>query len=81
LWAASWKHRDIAEIGRPKAADILTGSTKELTDHLRCTKTANVDPWRVDICFPPESGDRGVSGLQQYCNDNGDGTPVIHLGS
>jgi hypothetical protein len=63
MWGASWKHCDIAEIGRHKTTDILTGSTKELTDHLCCTKTAGVDQWKIDICFPPESGVRGVSGL------------------
>lgn len=68
MWGASWKHCDIAEIGRHKTADILTGSTKELTDHLCCTKTVGVDQWKIDICFPPESGVRGVSGLQEYCN-------------
>jgi len=68
MWGTSWKHSDIAEIGRHKTADILTGSTKELTDHLCCTKTAGVDQWKIDICFLPESGVRGVSGLQEYCN-------------
>jgi hypothetical protein len=38
-----WKHCDIAEIGRYETADILTGSRKELTVHLCCTKTADVD--------------------------------------
>jgi hypothetical protein len=48
---------------REKAADILTGSTKELTVHLCCTKAEAVDQWEIDICFPLESGVRGVSGL------------------
>jgi hypothetical protein len=43
MWGASWKHCDIAEIGRYETADILTGSRKELTVHLCCTKTADVD--------------------------------------
>ena len=68
MWGTSWKHCGIVEIGRHRTADILTGSTKELTDHLCCTKTAGVDQWKNDICFPPESGVRGVSGLQEYCN-------------
>ena len=80
-WGASWRHCDMAETGRHKTADILTGSTKELTDHLCCTKTAGVDQWKIDICFPPESGVRGVNGLKQYCNDNRDGMPMIQLGS
>jgi hypothetical protein len=63
MWGASWKRCDIVEIGRHETADILTGSTKELTVHLCCTKTAGVDQWKVDICFAPESGVRGVSGL------------------
>lgn len=53
MWGASWKHCDIAEIGQHKIADILTGSTKELTVHLCCTKIAGGDQWKIDICFLP----------------------------
>lgn len=63
LWAASCKRCDIAEIGDQRTADIFTDSTKELAARICCTETANVDQWKIDICFPPGSGDRGVSGL------------------
>lgn len=56
----------IAEIGYQRTTDIFTDCTKELANQVCCTEGAIVDQWRLDICFSPASGDRGVSGLLQY---------------
>jgi hypothetical protein len=46
----------------------------------QCTETVSVDQWQDNICFRPAIGDRGISGLHQYCNDTVTSMPMIQLG-